>query len=403
MKNATCVPEYTTTRFTLYTLMKSYFPVNFVPAVAACGLALGALVPVSLYAEAPASLVERQAKINQVMATSAKAVVGIGGIGSGVITSKDGVILSAAHVLDAFMGRDEKVPDTIPILLADGRKVKAKILGRDRDRDSAMAKIVDPGEYPFVDLADPESIKEGDWCIAMGHPGGFMADRTAPVRLGRVWDKNDKKFFRSDCTVSGGDSGGPLFSMDGKLIGIHSNIGQQLTENRHVPVGAFKSEWEKLEKGDTWGDLGKLIPGADRFDRGEREERSGDEPKKPQAKEGSKPKEKESKPMAEPKKQEDAAESAPAPSAAPQGRPSLGVGLKQDTELPTVDSVQDDSAAAKAGIQVGDVVKSIAGIEVKSMSEMVEEIRRFRPGSKLKIGVQRGSETKELDVTLGAK
>lgn len=75
------------------------------------------------------------------------------------------------------------------------------------------------------------------------------------MRLGRILEADVDNFLVTDCTLSGGDSGGPLFNLDGKLIGIHSSIGWQVAENRHVPMQAFKENWDRLMKGDSWGRL----------------------------------------------------------------------------------------------------------------------------------------------------
>ena len=187
------------------------------------------------------SLKERQVKVNDVVAKTRPTVVAIlsgNGSGSGVIVSGDGLILTAAHVVDAAaLGKAAKASGEVSIVLPDGREVKGKVLGRDRTRDAAMVQILEGKDWPHVELASPKEIKEGEWCIAMGHPGGFDPQRGAPVRVGRLWQTNEKAFYRSDCTVSGGDSGGPLFDLEGKLIGIHSSISMNLTENRHVPAG----------------------------------------------------------------------------------------------------------------------------------------------------------------------
>jgi S1-C subfamily serine protease len=164
--------------------------------------------------------------------------------GSGVLVSKDGLILTAAHVLDALGDKPQ-------VRLPDGRKVDAKPLGIDFDRDAAMLKILDKGSYPFVELGDTSDLIKNQWCIAMGHPGGFDPERQPPLRLGRILVNGD--FVLSDCTVVGGDSGGPLFDTQGRLIGIHSSIGFTLAENRHVPISVFTTSWEKLQDGERFG------------------------------------------------------------------------------------------------------------------------------------------------------
>src|SRR5207245_204744 len=89
-------------------------------------------------------------------------------------------------------------------------------------------------------------------CMAIGHPGGYQKGRNPVVRLGRI-QTNSKTFVQTDCVLVGGDSGGPLFDMHGKVIGIHSRIGNLITANIHVPVDTYRETWDRLAKGDEWG------------------------------------------------------------------------------------------------------------------------------------------------------
>jgi len=172
--------------------------------------------------------------------------------GSGVIISKDGYVLTAAHVAEAGQYRTDKAK----FRLADGREVNGKRLGLFRTLDAGLMKITDPGEYPCAELGDSTSVKENKWCIAMGHPGGYQLDRGIVLRLGRVL-KVGKDAITTECTLVGGDSGGPLFDMDGRVIGINSRISENLTANQHVPVNAYNDwgAWERMVKGDMWGRL----------------------------------------------------------------------------------------------------------------------------------------------------
>jgi len=168
------------------------------------------------------------------------------GSGSGVIVSEDGLILTAAHV-------SMKMNEKVTVIFPDGRKVTAKVLGMDYTRDSGMVQITDKGKYPYVEIGDSTALKQNDWCVALGHSGGFHADRTPPVRIGRVISNNPKKFLTTDSALIGGDSGGPLFDINGKLIGIHSNIGFSLSQNNHVPISSFQENWDRLKKGERYG------------------------------------------------------------------------------------------------------------------------------------------------------
>src|ERR1700758_5044418 len=96
------------------------------------------------------------------------------------------------------------------------------------------------------------SLTKGQWVVSIGHPGGFRPNRTPVVRLGRVLEAN-ANLIVTDCTLVGGDSGGPLFDLDGKVIGIHSRISSGLAFNFHVPVDTYRTTWDRLVKGDVWG------------------------------------------------------------------------------------------------------------------------------------------------------
>jgi serine protease Do len=335
------------------------------------------------------TLKERQAKVSAAVAKTRDAVVcitsrGAGmGSGSGVIVSKDGLVLTAAHVVEAAGSGDEK--KDVAVILPDGTEVKGKVLGLDLNRDAAMVQIEDSREWPFAEPAPADSVEKGEWCIAMGHPGGFDIQRGAPVRLGRLWQDNEKAFYRSDCTVSGGDSGGPLFDLDGRVIGIHSNISMDVAENRHVPIGVFHKEWDRLKKGDVWGNSKRLLAGSDDLrPRGQSQpggqRRSG--PREPSV----------------PERQGDDKPAAPA-----KGGAWLGLALDQSDEAVTAGEIVENSPADKAGLQRGDVILKVNGKSVGSTGDIIGRVRDAAPGDTLKLTVKRGGEEKELEVTLGAK
>jgi len=168
------------------------------------------------------------------------------GSGSGVIVSPDGLILTAAHVATG-------VKKKVTIVLEDGTKLKAETLGVVAETDAAMIKITEKGTYPFVEIDRAESARLGDWVFSLGHSGGFDKERGSVVRLGRLV-RMANSTFQSDCTLIGGDSGGPLFDLSGKLIGIHSRVGQQLQSNMHVPMSEYIKNWEGLEKAEFIGE-----------------------------------------------------------------------------------------------------------------------------------------------------
>lgn len=191
---------------------------------------------------------EMERRIEEVYEKVKPATVNIqldGSQGTGVVVSRDGLILTAAHVIT---GPHRLATITFP----DGKQVKARTLGVNRPADSGMLKIVGDETWPYVDLGESESLNNGQWVVAIGHPGGIDMDRGLVVRVGRVIFKSDQ-LLRTDCTLVGGDSGGPLVDMDGYLIGIHSRIGNSLNDNLHVAVDMYSTEWDQLEEGEIIG------------------------------------------------------------------------------------------------------------------------------------------------------
>jgi serine protease Do len=171
-----------------------------------------------------------------------RATVGVdcgGAQGSGVIISRDGLVLTAAHVIGE-PGLDAAVR------LSDGKIVKAKTKGLIHFLDSGLMKITDPGDYEYLDMGDSSALQLGQWVMAIGHPGGYEEKRGMVVRVGRILYLSSR-VIRSDCALVGGDSGGPLVDMDGNVIGIHSRIGARLTDNLHVPISVYSSGWDDLE------------------------------------------------------------------------------------------------------------------------------------------------------------
>jgi serine protease Do len=158
-----------------------------------------------------------------------------------VIISGDGLVLTAGHVCGA-PGR--KVRFTFP----SGKTAQGKTLGADMDADTGLMRITDTGPWPHVPIGDLDQADLGDWVLALGHPGGFDLKRSLVVRLGRII-RVTSEALQTDCTISPGDSGGPLFDMHGRVIGIHSYIRGSVTENYHVPVTDYLETWPRLVEG----------------------------------------------------------------------------------------------------------------------------------------------------------
>ena len=289
---------------------------------------------------------EREKQVQRTARKVSPAVVGVmlpNGGGSGVIVSPDGLVLTAAHVTG---GANRKVQ----ILLQNGDQFEATTLGAFFGRDAAMLKIETDERLPFVEVAD-EVPNLGEWVISIGHPGGFSFQRAAPVRLGRIVKEPDVRgvargFLATDGLITQGDSGGPVFDLEGRVIGIHSFIASRMEENMHVPIDVFKTNWERMLKGDVWGG------GRSR----------------------------------------------------PSRRATIGIRLENvEGQGVVIAEVTKDSPAERAGLKVNDVVVRFGERnEIESLREFQREFGRFSVGDEIKITVRRGEKNVELTIKLAA-
>jgi len=267
--------------------------------------------------------------------------------GSGVIVSMDGFVLTAGHV-SADPGRNAT------IILPDGTKLKAKTLGNNRSIDSGMMQITSGGDYPYVDMASSASVKKGDWVIALGHPGGYQKGRSPVVRLGKVLEVG-KDFIRTDCALVGGDSGGPLFDMSGRVIGIHSRIGDSLRQNVHVPVDTYRDTWTQLARGEEFGGGQALFKGA-----GKGKGKANSDP-------------------------------------------YIGLKFDYDVKNCRILLVVPNSPADSAGVKADDVVTKINDTKIASREDLWSFMNTARPNQEITMEVQRGRESVSLHVTIGTK
>lgn len=162
--------------------------------------------------------------------------------GSGVIISSDGYVLTAAHI--------SIYPDSnVKVVLDGGEVVAGRALGANLTLDTGLVKLIDPAnprrQWPEARLANSDPASPGDWCVGVGHPGGQTIGRAGVIRLGRVI--NAKPWLiQTDCELSAGDSGGPLFDIAGRLVAVHSRIKAGLHENYHIPIELYRYDWDRL-------------------------------------------------------------------------------------------------------------------------------------------------------------
>ena len=285
-------------------------------------------------------LQELQSRVRSVVDRAAPATVCIragGGSGSGVIVSEDGLVLTAGHVA-------MRPGQRITFIFPDGSTARGESLGVNVGIDSGLARLNGDGPWPFVEMGSLEDIERGDWVVAMGHPGGFDEERPVVARLGRVILNRDE-VVQSDCTIIGGDSGGPLFDLEGQVIGIHSRIGGGLTANFHVPITTFTETWDRLLAGEMWN---RAMP---------------DRPLRP-------------------------------------GDPYIGVRPNRRGGA-VLGEIIEGQPADRAGLERGDEVVALDGQGVESFGDIVHELRSHEPGDVVVVSVLRDGEAMEIDLEIG--
>ncbi|MFT5883137.1 MAG: serine protease Do [Crocinitomicaceae bacterium] len=312
--------------------------------------ALG-LISSTLMADAPAvtsiaELKDLQNKIQKVVRVAQPATVALtsnrtGSWGSGVVVSESGTILTAAHVVQGAK--------TVVVIFPDGTEASADVLGANRSKDTAMLKIREADVYPYVELGDSDALEVGSFLVAMGHAGGYDALRKPPVRFGRLVSKNIGGYFSSDCTLIGGDSGGPIFDIDGKLVGINSSIGEDRKANNHGGISALKADWKKLEAGKTWGSLSTN-------------------------------------------------------QLANNDSPILGVAILGATKKGVLlGEIIPGGPAQRAGIKSRDVILNVEGQKVLNGRQLMIELNKFRPGQTVKLKILRSTAIIQIKATLARR
>jgi serine protease Do len=263
------------------------------------------------------------------------------GSGSGVIVSADGLVLTAAHV---STGVNKKVT----VIMEDGKRLKARTLGLVADTDAAMIRIEEEGVYPFVEIDRENAARLGDWVFSLGHSGGFDKERGSVVRLARLV-RIANTTVQSDCILIGGDSGGPLFDLTGKLIGIHSRVGQQLQVNNHVPMSVYLENWDGMLKSEFIGE--------------------GPFAKKPE-----------------------------------KGTGFLGLASETRKEGGLkVTKVGKDCPAEKAGIKVGNALLTLNGTPLESREQMQALLKEMAAGDEIVLEVERDGKRETLTLELGER
>lgn len=292
-------------------------------------------------------VVELESKVKAVSQKVLPATVALlssrtGSSGSGVITTAGGLILTAAHVIQ---GAEE-----VEVVFPDGEQVRGKVLGANFSKDIAMVQITSEGTWPFAEVGVSKSLVAGDWVVALGHSAGFDAARTPPVRFGHVVSRGPGNFFTTNCTLIGGDSGGPVFDLDGKIVGINSSIGVSLLNNNHAGIDGLKEDWERIKSGEMWGEL-------------------------------------QTNPFANP------------------DTPVLGIGMgmQRNNRGVPVEMVVPRSPAAAAGVRVGDIIQAFDGHELLDNRSLTQVLVKRQPGDKVKLRLLRDRKSLDVEVVLARR
>ncbi|PQA87333.1 Do family serine endopeptidase [Hyphococcus luteus] len=143
-------------------------------------------------------------------------------LGSGFIIDASGIVVTNNHVIDNA--------DEITVTLHDGRELSASLKGRDRETDLAVLQIEGGGKFPYVNFGDSDAARVGDWVIAIGNPFGLGGTVTVGIVSARNRDINSGQYddyIQTDAAINRGNSGGPLFDLQGKVVGVNTAIYSQ--------------------------------------------------------------------------------------------------------------------------------------------------------------------------------
>ncbi|RKT21875.1 serine protease Do [Paraburkholderia sp. RAU2J] len=268
-------------------------------------------------------------------------------LGSGFIISQDGYVLTNNHVVEGA--------EKVTVKLTDGREFRARVVGTDKTSDVAVLKI-DASNLPTVKIGDPANSKVGEWVVAIGSPYGFDSTVTSGIISAKARQFSDDSpipFIQTDVPVNPGNSGGPLFNLNGEVIGINSMIysrtGGFQGLSFAIPIDAAMHVKDQLiSTGHV--SRGRIGVGVQ-------------------------------------------------PVSAEQAK-SLGLA---STHGALVGSVDPSGPAQAAGLRQGDVIVSVNGTRIEGTRELVGQVSQLTPGSTATLSVWRNGAERKLSVTVGAQ
>ena len=269
--------------------------------------------------------------------------------GSGVIVSPDGEILTNFHVVDGLRGGEVD----LEVKTADGRTYKAAVLGKDKELDIALIKI-DAAHLPFAALGDSDVARVGEWVVAIGNPLGLEHTVTQGIisAKGRKLTGGLEAFLQTDAAINRGNSGGPLFNMDGEVIGVNTAIlspnGGSIGIGFAMSSAVVKNVVDQLQEfGETRrGWLGVRIQDV-----------------------------------------------------TPELADALGLAEAKGALVTDV----PEGPAAEAGMQSGDVIVSFDGVQVGDTRGLVRQVGNTEVGKSVPVTVFRGGKTETIEIVLGRR
>ncbi len=275
-------------------------------------------------------------------------------LGSGFIISADGYVVTNNHVIAA--GAQGAVVESITVTLADRHEYKARLIGRDVPSDLALLKI-EGVNLPFVRFGDSARSRVGDWVVAIGNPFGLGGSVTAGIisAVHRVTGQGGAydRFIQTDASINRGNSGGPMFDLQGNVIGINSQIlsptGANVGIGFAIPAEEAKPVIDQLMKGSAIqrGYLGVVMQDVTR---------------------------------------------------------DIAAALDIPKDHGTlVSRVEPGGAADKAGIKQGDVITKVGGKEVTPDQTLSYLVANLTPGTKVPLEVVRDGKTQMIDVTVATR
>lgn len=304
-------------------------------------------------------LIRLQDKVRQVIQEVSPAVVAIDDTGSGVVVSADGIVLTASHV-------SLKANRIVNVLFSDGRIVQGITLGSNFATDTGAIRLLSPGPFPFLKVSESVTADTGTWCIAMGYPLSFPRGQAASGRLGRILERQGNQKIVTDCTIMGGDSGGPLLNLDGKVIAINSSVKLDIDKNLYIPSERFVENWKHISLSI---------------------DRSG------------------SNAIAAKEALNVARQTAPNVKPAdrqPSAFGYLGVSTESDDGFVRIRRVHRGSPAEKSGLAAEDVITAINSKKITNFQELVSQLKQHLPASVVTVRLLRFGQILEIPVTLGS-